>query len=110
MTPHRDTDNEANLHINRTIPLWGIVTLLGMVALQAISLYYGQASQGEKIAGVQVSVTAINVKLDSVQVAQNKSDLKDLEHDFKITSLTNRIAALENVLQRQLPPLQQQQR
>lgn len=100
----RATDSEKPVHISREIPLWGILCGLGVFALQAVSLYYGQVSQGEKLIAVQQNVATISAKLDTIVTNQGQSNLKDLEHDLKITALQNRIAAIENVLQRQLPP------
>lgn len=98
----RSTDGERPL-IKREIPLWGILCVLGAFGLQAVSVFYGQQSQSEKLARLEQNLAQINAKFDSIATTQNTSALKDFEHDFKITSLTNRIVALENVMQRQLP-------
>lgn len=102
---HRKTDTvpDERLTINRTIPLWGLVCALGLFAAQAASLYYGQVSQGEKLVAVQASIAGLVAKLDVVVASQNAAALKDLEHDMKITGLTNRIQAIEGVMQRQVP-------
>lgn len=99
----RSTDGELRLPIKREIPLWGILAVLGGIALQAISVYYGQQSQSEKLTRLESNIAAINAKFDTIAQTSNASQLKDLEHDFKLTSLTNRVVALENVMQRQLP-------
>lgn len=102
MQHHRQEDGEP-VKITREIPLPWLLSAIGIAILQAGSLYYGQVSQGEKLIAVQSDVSRISAKLDVIVTNQSKADLKDLEHDLKITALQNRIGAIENVLQRQLP-------
>lgn len=99
MTHQRSTDS-LNLRVSREIPLWGIITALAIFAGQAISVYYNQVAQGKDLATVQQTATRIDSKLESVVTAQTELKLKDVERDMRITMLTNRIAVLENALQR----------
>lgn len=108
MLPHRQTDHSDVIRVSRVIPLWGIVTALGIFAANAASMYYGQLSQGEKLISLQANTVQMNSKLDTITSTQNKADLKDLEHDYKlssqyaqITALTARMVDIESTLKSQ---------
>lgn len=94
--------------IGRQIPLWGIICVLGGIAAQAVSVYYGQQSQAIALARLESTTASVLQKLDNVAVTQNASDREDLKRDFKLSDHENRLVALESLLRRQLPPERRQ--
>lgn len=89
--------------LRREVPAWGLVLLVIAFGGQAIGLW-GQfqslSTSLTTISAQQVTMTAV---LGEITRSLNSGNLKDLEHDLKIQSLTNRVAALEAVLQRTAP-------
>lgn len=97
----RATDVTAPVHIGREIPLWGLITAFALFCAQAASLYYGQVSQGEKLAALIATNVQINLKLDQMTAQLNQSAFKVQEHSYQILDLQTRLTKLENESQRQ---------
>lgn len=84
-TGTRSTDTEAGglvspLKITREIPLHWLIGLLIAGVVQAVLVYYTVDRQGELIRELTAQVRAL-------VATSNLKDMKDLEHDMKITDM-----------------------
>lgn len=86
------------VHITREIPLWGILTVLGAFAGQAVALYYSNAGlaksfdeQNAKLTSVAADVRAINAEL-------NQNNVRNAQSGYRLDDLTRRVTAIELVL------------
>ncbi len=83
------------IRVTREIPLWGILTVLGALAVQAIALYYGlqrqveeQARQGQRMVEIAADVRSIGNEIQ-------KNNMKTLELSFGLAGLEQRVRLLE---------------
>lgn len=97
----RASDAAAPIHVGREIPLWGLITTFAIFCAQAASVYYGQVSQGEKLAALIATNVQINLKLDALTAQLNTSAFKVQEHSYQILDIQTRVTKLENESQRQ---------
>lgn len=106
--PFRETDPPAGFRVTREVPLWGLVVTLVGVAGQAIVLWAQVQSLGDKMTSVVNTQQQTTAQLVEISRTLGQTNLKDLEHDIKIQSITNRIVALEGLYPRQIvnSPLQ----
>lgn len=102
MTPQQDekpmhhrADDIAPIRITREIPLWGILSFLAMLALNALSMYYGQIEQGKEIRNGNEAIKALSQKVEVLSTAISSKDTKDVEHDFLIADTRRRLDAIE---------------
>lgn len=98
--PVRETDPPSGLRVTREVPAWGLITLVIGVGVQAIVLWAQVQSLGEKLTAVATAQQQTTAQLAEINRSLNTTNLKDLEHDLKIQSLTNRVSALENLYPR----------
>lgn len=85
--------------ITREIPLWGILTVIGAFAAQAIGLYYSNlrladafSRQGQQLDSVAADVRAITSEL-------NRGNVRGAQIEFQIGDLQRRITAIEAMAQ-----------
>lgn len=106
-------DIDTGIKVNRVVPLWGIILVVGAGIFNVVQNYNAQQQQAASILKLEASVTALTVKLDGILTTQNAANLADAQHDLKIgyindqiANLRNRLASVENVLPRQYQPAQ----
>lgn len=86
---HR-SDDEPNrpFTITRSLPLYWLLSVLAAMIMQAAVVYFAQQRQGELI-------QAMTGELKQVVQAVNTSNVKDVEHDFRLSDHERRLQALE---------------
>lgn len=94
--PHRQ--NDPPVHIDRKIPLWGLLTALAIVAVQAVLMYIEQREQGVALRSIISTQSDTNKQLTEVAKELGNKNLKDVEHDLKLADLERRTAAIETAL------------
>lgn len=101
---HSSSDNsDINVPINRSIPMWGILSALGTGAIGLLGvglvLYVTVERNGDRQQQTaiitQEKLTDLATKVDALTANLNSKDLKDQEHDFKITDHERRLTNLE---------------
>lgn len=92
--PHRSTDPEG-ITIDRKIPLWGVLTLVGALVGQAILMWNGQNMQAQEMRhqSEQIQDLAQQVKAMATQLATK--DGTDIGQNLRIDELGRRVGALE---------------
>lgn len=93
---HRQSD--PPIHIDRKIPLWGLLGVLGIISLQAVLMYIEQREQGSTLRGIILNQTETNKQLTELAKELGNKNLKDVEHDLKLADLERRTAAVETAL------------
>lgn len=86
----------STVKITREIPLWGIVSVLGAFAAQAIGLYYSNQGlakafdqQGTQLTAVASDVRAINTEI-------NRGNLRSVEVTMGMEDIKRRVQLLED--------------
>jgi len=95
MTPgHRSTDPDA-VTIDRKVPLWGVLGVVGALLTQAVIVWNGQNLQASEIRhqSEQIQDLAQQVKGMSAQIAIK--DGIDIKQDLRIGELDRRVTVLE---------------
>lgn len=103
MTQTRETDTGI-IKITREVPLWSLASAIGLVALQAVGLYYRQDDLAKTQITQNESIRSLTAEVKSLGAAISAKDMKDLEHDYKIVDLDRRVTKTELSVQQ----LQQQ--
>ncbi len=96
----REGDDPAiGARLKREVPLWGVLGLVGFVALQAVTGWAQLQRQGETLARMEAAQqnwqAQIAQQLAEINRSLNATNLKDLEHDFKIKALDDRVTRIE---------------
>lgn len=89
----------AAVRIDRTIPLWGIILLVGSICGQAILLWQGQrdAQAEQKATGQKLQELTLVVKTMDDQSRQRET--KDVLRDERIADHEKRITRIETKLE-----------
>lgn len=93
--PRTRASDPGSVKIDRTIPLWGILTLAGGLVAQAVLVWDGQRLQASEIRhqSEQIHDLADQVKTMSTQITAK--DAVDVGQDLSIKDLTRRVVTLE---------------
>ncbi|WP_046111827.1 hypothetical protein [Aquincola tertiaricarbonis] len=96
-------DRRAGITIDRKIPLWGILTLVGAILAQGGIVWSGQREQAVEVRhqSDQISKLALQVERLGAQLATK--DSKDIEQDLRLNELSRRVLTLETVPQASRP-------
>lgn len=101
-------DLDTGIKVNRVVPIWGILLVLGAGLFNIVQSFNAQREQAGNITRLETSVVALTVKLDGILTTQNASNLADAQHDLKIgyineqiTNLRSRLASVEGAMPRQ---------
>lgn len=96
----RETDDPImGARLKREVPLWGVLGLMGIAVLQAVMIWAQVQDQGKTLGRMETAQqawqTQIAQQLAEINRSLNATNLKDLEHDFKIKALEDRVTKLE---------------
>ena len=86
---HIHHKNLAGLKVSRDIPMPWLIGIVATLFMQAALMYY----QLNALVDAQAKTTA---EIKELRATLNTKDLKDLEHDLKITDLQRQYADLQN--------------
>jgi hypothetical protein len=83
------------VRVTKEIPLWGILGVIGGLALQAGAVYVGQQKQAEEQArqGARMSEIATDVRSISADIQQQ--NIKAVELRYALAGLEQRVRLLE---------------
>lgn len=91
-----DSDgNSPPLRVAREIPLWGILSVLGMLGAQGVTMYYGQARLAEQMTDVRSSVRALTESSNSSREQQILMNARVAEVERRLTNLESRVFEME---------------
>lgn len=92
---HTRPDDPKPLHITREIPLPWLLSAVAAALIQAILIWSGQEKQADATGRLTTQVLEQTKQIQSLTVEIGAKNLKDVEHDLKITDHDRRIGALE---------------
>lgn len=100
--PHRQSDlmgldghPAAGVTIDRKIPLWGILTLVGAILGQGAWVWTGQREQAIEIRHQSEQIRELTAQVKALVMQMSAKDNKDVEQDFRINELGRRVQVLE---------------
>lgn len=92
---HRIYDPLGPFRITREIPLWGIVSVLGTLAIQAVMIWAGQREHGHALTEMAARLAEQTKQIQVLSARVEDKNLKDTEHDLKIADHERRLSTLE---------------
>jgi hypothetical protein len=93
---HRQTDpDNVVLPIDRRLPLWGILSALGMIAGQAALMYMTQREQAISLQQLVVANASLDTQLKELRAEVRGKEAKDYTHDAKLQELEMRLRIIE---------------
>lgn len=93
---HRRSDDPTQVRVTREIPLWGLLTVLGGLACQAVLIWAGQREQQLAITQLTAQVAQSAEQLGRMSGALGSQNVKNAEHDWALRDLDRRLQALEH--------------
>ena len=95
MSPIRNTDVQP-VKLNREIPAWGIVTILLGMAVWAISQWVSYNGLVTTSQLQTKTIGELTVKIAEISEKLNDTKIKNLEQDFILSRLKERLDILES--------------
>lgn len=92
----REDDNVDNIKVIREIPLWGILTVLGVVAVQAVAMYITQIDQGKTLVRFEKEQQANSIQLTDVKNAIQSQSINNLKVQYELDTIKARLIVLES--------------
>lgn len=89
----------AVVRIDRTIPLWGIILLVGSICGQAILLWQGQRDQAAELKATGLKLEALASVVKAMDDQSRLKDTKDVVRDERIADHERRITRIETKLE-----------
>lgn len=86
----------GTVKITREIPLWGIVSVLGAFAAQAIGLYYSNQSLAKAFEQQSVQLTVVANDVRAINAEINKGNLRSVEVSMNLDDIKRRLQMLED--------------
>lgn len=94
---HRKTDAEA-ISIDRKIPLWGILTVVGAIVVQTVVFWNSMqllavqvAFQGKRAEDISVDVKGLTTDVKALSITLSSKDRVDQDQDRRIEDLERRL-------------------
>ena len=92
--PTRVTDPDA-VTIDRKIPLWGVLSVVGGLLVQAVLVWNGQALQASEIRHQSEQIQDLTQQVKAMAALLAAKDGIDIKQDLRIDELGRRVTALE---------------
>jgi hypothetical protein len=92
----RGSDTQSQLHIERKIPLWGVVCVCGLIAGQAVMMYIGQREQGTLLQQTVAQNIDLSVQIKELRNEIGQRNLKDVERDLRAGDFERRLRVMED--------------
>jgi hypothetical protein len=98
--PYRETDRMGldpltRVTIDRKIPLWGLLTVAGAIAGQAILLWNGQQLQAQRLDDYGAKIVALTIEVKEMNAQMSAKATKDNEQDLRLNEYSRRLLLLE---------------
>lgn len=85
----------GGVRIERTIPLWGIITVIGAIAAQGFAVINGQDKQAIQLTHQAAEMAKMAAKLDALSTEANTKNTKDMEQDLRLAEYSRRLILVE---------------
>lgn len=91
---HRQEDDDA-IHIDRKIPLWGILSVAGAILGQAALVWSGQREQAIEMRHQAEKIQELTVEVKALAAQLSNKDAKDMDQDIRLGDIQRRLLAIE---------------
>lgn len=88
-------NDAASISVDRKIPLWGILCLMGAFVGQGVLLWAGSREQAIESRYMAAKISDLTVEVKSLATQIGDKSTKDLSQDSEIKDAMRRIEALE---------------
>jgi hypothetical protein len=92
---HTRADDPDGIKIDRTIPLWGILTLAGGLVGQAVLMWNAQTLQAAEIHHQSEQIQELAKQVSRLSEKFEAKEGVDREQDLRIGEISRRVTALE---------------
>ncbi len=89
-------DSHGSVKITREIPLWGILSVLGALAAQAVGLYYSNQSLAKAVEQQSMQLTAVAGDVRAINAEINRGNIRSVEFTMNMEDVKRRLQALED--------------
>lgn len=98
--PIRSTDDPVlAARVRREVPLWGVLGGIFTVIAVSVNAWFQLQEQGKTLLRMETAQQAwqssITAQLQELNGKLNATNLKDIEHDFKLKDLDSRLTRVE---------------
>lgn len=98
-----DLAGGTTVKITREIPLWGIISVLGAFAAQAVGLYYNNVGMAKSLEQQGLQLGAMAADMRGLNAEINRNNVRNAEVGFMVDDLKRRITMLESRSSRNSP-------
>lgn len=95
MTASRATDPDG-VTIDRKIPLWGVLCVVGALLGQGALVWNGQSLQAAEIHHQSDQIHKLSDQVEAMARQMQAKDAVDIKQDFRIDELERRVLAVED--------------
>jgi hypothetical protein len=96
MATHRATDSDGFI-IERKIPLWGLLCMVGALVGQAILMWNGQQLGAQEMRHQSEQIQDLAQQVKAMTLQQATKDGTDVGQNLRIDELVRRVSTLETV-------------
>ena len=88
MMTHVREEDVPLLKVSREIPVWSLVTGIGLIILQAAGMFFTQLDHGKTLIKLEDRVTTLTAEI-------TKTNMKTVEYDFRLGDIDRRLSRME---------------
>ena len=91
----RESDHIPQFKISREIPPLGILSIVGALLVQGVLMWSGQRDNSKASEQLTITVNAQSLQIQRLTEQIGNTNIKDVEHDLKISDLLRRVVIVE---------------
>lgn len=91
MANHRSTDPMVSFKVDRVVPLWGIISVIGAIAGAAVTGYI-------QIDRLNASTASLTKQVEAMNLSQSAKRESDMQMQFEVMQLKETIKRHETAL------------
>lgn len=92
---HGRADDPAGIKIDRTLPLWGILTCVGSFVIQAVLMWNAQTLQAAEIHHQSEQIQELAKQVSRLSEKFEAKEGVDRDQDLRIGEISRRVSVLE---------------
>jgi hypothetical protein len=99
MPENQNPDGPQGLRIRWEVPLPWLIGGIVVICVQAAIVYFAQVRQGELLAEQSITIRELLKQVKEINLLITSGNLKDVEHDLKISDHERRLNYVEAQIQ-----------
>lgn len=97
---HTRAEDPESITIDRKIPLWGVLSVVGGLLIQAVLVWNGQNLQASEIRHQSDQIQDLAQQVKAMAAQLQAKDGVDIKQDVRIGDLDRRVTSLEATKER----------